>query len=260
VDRYLSKVRPDHVVNAVRPGGDFAAGHREMFETIVVGTHNLLAASAAAGCQRFVQFGSAAEYGDCDGAIDESLAPMPQTAFGGAKAAATMLSLAAGRTGAMASVVLRPFMVYGPRDVPTRLVPTIARSALDGTELALTSPGYRRDWVFVADVADACVAALSGGADGQVVNLGTGLDHDSTDVVRLVERITGRSLTVRLGAFAPRPWDRAKWSASTARARMLLGWEARTMLEEGLRKTLAWARETAPASRSARAAAPGLRN
>lgn len=258
VDRYFSRVRPDRVVNAVRPSGDFRTDHRQMFETIVLGTHNLLAAGTAAECERFVQFGSASEYGGCDAPIDESVAPMPETAFGGAKAAATMMCLAAARTGTMASVVLRPFMVYGPRDVPSRLVPTIVRSALDGTELRLTPPGYRRDWVFVADVANACVTALGGGADGHVVNLGTGVDHDNGDLVRIVERITGRDLRVRQGAFAPRLWDRPRWVAATTRARTLLGWEAQTTLEEGLRKTLAWARGAAPTSRSADAAAAGL--
>lgn len=259
VERYFSRVRPHHVVNAVRPGGGLGATQRQLFETIVAGTHHLLTAGTAAGCERFVQVGSASEYGRCDEAIDESLAPMPQTAFGGAKAAATMLCLAAGRSGAMASVVVRPFMVYGPRDVPTRLVPTILRSALDGTELRLTPPGYRRDWVFAADVANACVAALSGGADGHVVNLGTGVDRDNEDLVRIVERATGRKLRVCAGAYVPRPWDRPRWLAATIKARALLGWEAQTTLEEGLRKTLAWARDAAPVPGSAQVTAPGLR-
>lgn len=243
IEAYFSKARPDLVLNAVRPSGDYRSGHREMFETIVAGTHNLLQASAGAGCERFVQLGSASEYGGCDALIDEALAPIPESAFGGAKAAATMLCLAQGRSGAMASAVLRPFMVYGPRDVPTRLVPTIIRSAFDGTELQLTPAGNRRDWVFVSDVADACIAALGGGADGHVVHLGTGVDHDNEDLVALVQRLTGREIRVSAGAFAPRPWDRPSWVAATAKARALLGWEARTSLAEGLRRTIASAQD-----------------
>jgi dolichol-phosphate mannosyltransferase len=241
VDRFFERVRPDDVINAVRPAGDFRADHEQMYDTVVHGTHNLLGGAARAGCARFVQFGSASEYGQSNRALSELQAPAPETAFGGAKAAATMLCLAAGHSDSLATVVLRPFMVYGPRDVSTRLVPTIIRSALDDSELALTPVGFRRDWVFVRDVADAAVPALSGAADGQVVNLGTGVDRANEELVGIVERLTGRSLRLRVGAIEPRPWDRPSWAADTSCARRLLGWEAATTLEDGLRETLEWA-------------------
>jgi nucleoside-diphosphate-sugar epimerase len=244
LDRLLSKVRPDYVVNAVRYRDDSRAGRRAMFETLVTGTQNLLGSAAASACRRFVQLGSSAEYGARETPMDETMAPSPTTAFGKAKVRASMLCLAAGRNAEMATVVLRPFMVYGPRDVPTRLVPTAIRAALTGAELALTPPGQRRDWVFVSDVGDGCLRALGGGADGEIVNLGTGTEHANEEVVDIVARASGRRMKLNVGALAPRAWDTRRWVAATEKARSLLGWEASTPLEAGIRQTLSWAEAT----------------
>jgi nucleoside-diphosphate-sugar epimerase len=208
-----------------------------MVNALVLGVHHLLDAAAAAGCRRFIQLGSATEYGACDVPLEERMAPGPSSPFGAAKATASMLCLRAGRRRTMATVVLRPFAVYGPGDHPARLIPTALRAALEGAALPLTPTGYRRDWVFVSDVAEGCVRALAGGADGEVVNLGSGVQHTNEEVIGTIEHVTGCPVQVRAGAVVPRPWDRRSWVASTDKARALLGWEARTSLAEGIRRT-----------------------
>jgi nucleoside-diphosphate-sugar epimerase len=214
-----------------------------MVETHVLGTERLLDAAAATGCARFIQLGSSTEYGPSDLPHDEDQRLAPTSLYGATKAASSLLGLARAHSGLLPVAVLRPFAVYGPWDRPGGLVPSAIRAALDGSPLPLTGPGLRRDWVFVDDVADACLRALDGRADGEVVNVGTGTQTANEEIVRAVEETTARSIDVRPGSLEPRPWDAPTWVASTGKAKALLGWEANAPIGEGLSRTVAWTLE-----------------
>jgi UDP-glucose 4-epimerase len=242
--RVLDTARPTHVVNLARHRSeDSAADRARMMQTNVIGTSSLLEAAIAVGCRRFVQIGSPMEYGPSNHPLDEADPPAPRTLFGATKAASTLLCVATARSGRLATCVLRPFMVYGPRDKPGRLVPTAIRAALTGSPLPLTHAGLRRDWVFVEDVVAAFLLALGGGADGEVVNVGTGVQWENQEVVGMIEAATGQEIDVRPRPMEPRPWDSRSLLASTQKARALLGFEARATLAEGIRRTVAWTRE-----------------
>lgn len=187
-------------------------------------------------CRAVVRLGSSTEYAPHDGPMDERTPLRPKGYFGATKAAGSLLVTAAAEARALRAVVLRAFQVYGPGDHPARLVPSALRSARTGAVLPLTAPGMRRDWVHVDDVVDACVRAALADAlpGGQVLNLGTGCQTANEELVALVERVSGRSVTVDIGAHPGRSWDTRSWVCDPSLAADLLGWEARIGLEDGL--------------------------
>jgi UDP-glucose 4-epimerase len=92
-----------------------------------------------------------------------------------------------------------------------------------------------RDYIYVADLVDALLAAGASDADG-VVNIGT---EEETSVLAIVERLAELH-----GPDAPEPefadarlGEIARSCLDAGRARELLGWEARTPIREGLRLT-----------------------
>jgi nucleoside-diphosphate-sugar epimerase len=149
-----------------------------------------------------------------------------------------LLTIAAAAERHIRAVVLRAFQVYGPLDHPRRLVPALLGAARTGDVLPLTGPGRRRDWVYVDDVVDACLLAADahGLPPGQVLNIGTGIDTTNEDVVTLVEKVSGRSVRVDVGAHPGRSWDAATWVCDPSRAQALLGWESQVALADGLRR------------------------
>ncbi|HEX2273991.1 MAG TPA: NAD(P)-dependent oxidoreductase [Acidimicrobiales bacterium] len=187
-------------------------------------------------CRAVVRLGSSTEYARSDGPMDETTPLRPRGFFGATKAAGSLLVTAAAAERGVRAVVLRAFQVYGPLDHSDRLVPRALRAARTGEVLPLTGPGLRRDWVFVADVVEACVRAAH--ADhlpaGQVLNVGTGRQVANEELVEDVRRVTGRPVTVAEGACAPREWDTGSWVCDPSLARHLLGWDAKAALEEGL--------------------------
>ena len=196
-------------------------------------------------CRAVVRLGSSTEYGPADGPMDESTPLRPQSFFGTTKAAGSLLVTAAAAVHGVRATVLRAFQVYGPRDHPGRLVPTVLRAARTGEGVALTAPGMRRDWIHVDDVVEACVRAVL--ADhlpaGQVLNIGTGRQVANEELVAVVERVSGRPVRVAVGAHPGRSWDTGSWVCDPSQTADLLGWEAKVDLEDGLARC--WAAETA---------------
>ena len=111
--------------------------------------------------------------------------------------------------------------VYGT-DYPTR----------DGTAV--------RDYVHVADIADAHVRALEVDVTGaETLNLGTGAGYSVLDVVEAARRVTGRAIPTM--ACPRRPGDPPELVAAVGRAGRLLGWQPqRSGLEEILVSAWQW--------------------
>jgi UDP-glucose 4-epimerase len=139
---------------------------------------------------------------------------------------------------------LRLTNVYGPRqflrDARQGVLGLFIRQAMDGDEIQLFGGGGQmRDPIFVDDVVDALLrAGLSDGADGQAMNLGS---HPVSlrAIAETLLKLTGRGSLREI----PFPKDRAtidigSYYGDYQRATVLLGWQPRTALEEGLRRTI----------------------
>ena len=157
------------------------------------------------------------------------------------KAAAALLCQQFSARNRVPTVVLRFFTVYGPWQDATRFVPSVVRAALTGGRVRLTRPGVVHDWIYVGDVVDACLRAVTAtGVEGEILNIATGTATPNEDVVRLVEVLRGAPIGRDEEAFPERPWDSEWWVADVSKAQRLLKWRAPTSLREGLERTLEW--------------------
>lgn len=242
----LLRIRPDAVVNAVRaprPGG--ASDLQAMLSANVAAAAHLMLGARPAGCRRFVQIGSSTEYAPEAGPISEERPLRPVTTHGATKAAASLVCRSLASDLGVGLAVLRPFQVYGPGDQPQHLVPQAIRASLEARHLRL-SPLGRRDWVYVDDVAEACLRALVSDRDQLEVNIGSGRQWTNAQLVTRVGAATGAPVPVVLDESAGRAWDRGDWVADVRRARETLGWEPRHDLDAGLAATVAWERSQPP--------------
>jgi UDP-glucose 4-epimerase len=135
-------------------------------------------------------------------------------------------------------------------DPETHLIPNVLAAALGqrpavdvfGTDYPTADGTAIRDYVHVADIADAHVRALDATLDDRTpvaVNLGTGAGHSVREVVEAARRVTGRPVAV---AERPRrPGDPPELVAAVGRAAEVLGWRAsQSSLEELLDSAWRW--------------------
>lgn len=129
----------------------------------------------------------------------------------------------------------RPFLVYGPGEASTRLIPSVARALVEGRPVALGRGLAIRDFIHVEDVAEALVRLVETDRPGPI-DLGTGRAMAVADVARLLGHLAGRPDLVHIGAGP----DRAEAPRLVADPRSLrqLGAAARISLEVGLEEAL----------------------
>jgi NAD dependent epimerase/dehydratase len=217
---------------------------RDVVETNVVGTLNVLGAARRAEVERVVCVSTSEVYGTPEGdVITERDRLNAQSPYAASKIAADQLALSFHRSFETPVGVVRPFNTYGPRQSARAVIPTILTQALTGGELALGSLHPVRDFLYVEDtVAGLLAFAAWEGAPGSLLHIGTGEGVTVEDVVRVAGEIVGRELDVRLDEQRVRPdaSEVQRLVCDASAARELLGWEPRVTLREGLERTAEW--------------------
>lgn len=220
--------------------GESVANPAKYQENNVVGSTLLIDALMAAGVPRIVFSSTAAVYGDPERTpIEESAPTQPVNPYGESKLAVDRALGERCAGGALAAVSLRYFNVAGAyagkgerHTTETHLVPIALDVALGRRpHLAIYGDDYPtpdgtciRDYIHVADIADAHLLALDNCVAGRhdVFNLGNGNGASVKQVITAVESVTGREVPVRVEGR--RVGDPAVLVASAQRAREVLGW------------------------------------
>ena len=148
---------------------------------------------------------------------------MPATLYGSCKHALQEVLQAFARQKGMSAAWGRVFFTYGPHEHPARLVPSVVGRLLYRRAGAVHGRWQRRDFLFVADVADAFVALLASEVSGPV-NIASGVPVTVHDLIRdIAIRLDGEAL-LRFGARPAAPGDPDMLSADVTRLRDELGW------------------------------------
>jgi UDP-glucose 4-epimerase len=212
----------------------------DYWHTNVGGTLALLEAMRAVDCRRIVFSSTAATYGEPESApIREDAPTRPTNTYGASKLAVDHMLTSYAVAHDFAAVSLRYFNVAGAayglgerHAVETHLIP-LALQVAAGQRDSLTVFGDDyptpdgtciRDYVHVADLADAHLLALPAPAPGEhrIYNLGNGTGFSVQEVVDAVREVTGHPLPVVVGER--RSGDPAQLVASSDRIRADLGW------------------------------------
>jgi UDP-glucose 4-epimerase len=143
--------------------------------------------------------------------------------------------------------ILRYGDVYGPHMSENFVIPRFVRQALEGKTNTVNGDGSQfRNYVYVDDLADAHLAALSGDAENEVFNLKGPEPITIRRIAEAVRDLLGAPFTVEGGPLEP--GDYAGRVISGEKAKRALGWEATTSFSEGLGRYVDWFTRTATSS------------
>jgi nucleoside-diphosphate-sugar epimerase len=134
--------------------------------------------------------------------------------------------------------------VYGPGEVPGKyrnVIPNFIWWALHKQPLPITGTGEEtRDFTFVEDIVDGTLRmGVVKEAVGEAVNLASETETRVIDLANWINEITGNEAGI---AFKPiRDWDKVvKRRASIEKAGKILGYEPKTDMKTGLKRTYEW--------------------
>ncbi|HEX2072494.1 MAG TPA: UDP-glucose 4-epimerase GalE [Geodermatophilus sp.] len=241
----LADVRPEAVLHFAARSlvGESQVRPEIYWDTNVCGSLALLEAMRAVDCRRIVFSSTAATYGEPEQVpIREDAPTRPTNTYGASKLAVDAMLTSYAVAHGFAAVSLRYFNVAGAayglgerHTTETHLIP-IALQVAAGQREALTVYGGDyptpdgtciRDYIHVADLAEAHLLALPAPAPGEhrIYNLGNGTGFSVQQVVDAVREVTGHPVPVVVGER--RAGDPAQLVASSERIREELGWKPR---------------------------------
>jgi nucleoside-diphosphate-sugar epimerase len=231
---------------AAQPGVrlSWSAGFGEYASHNILATQRLLDACAAASRPpRVVYASSSSVYGQAARyPTTEDDLPQPHSPYGVTKLAAEHLCGLYAANHGLATVSLRYFTVYGPRQRPDMAMHRLIEAALHQHDFTLFGDGSaRRDFTYVGDVVAANLAAGTADvASGSVLNVAGGGDITMADLLDLVGEVVGRPVpVVRQG---PQPGDVDRTGGTIERAATLLGWSPAVDVRAGVERQVEWHR------------------
>ncbi len=130
-----------------------------------------------------------------------------------------------------------------PATVWRNVTPTFVWKALHREALPVENGGIAsRDFIFVEDMARGLIACAQRGAAGETYNLASGVETTILELASTINELTGNPTPIAL--TPARPWDRSgKRFGDPTKAKEELGFVAGVSLQEGLERTVAWARQ-----------------
>jgi nucleoside-diphosphate-sugar epimerase len=134
---------------------------------------------------------------------------------------------------------------YGPRENESHAIIALIYKAIRMMDpYTIWGDGQQeRDFTYVEDIVHGTILASERVFNGNTINLGTGKKHKLIDVAETIfSLVDWKPTKIKFEPSMPvGPLSRA---LDNTRARELLGWEPRFSLEQGLRKTIEWYKQT----------------
>lgn len=193
--------------------------------------------------RRVVVTGTCEEYGNGPVPFDESQREVAVSPYSWSKICTTHLAQLYHHIFELPTVVVRPFLTYGPLQINNMLIPAAIRAALRNQPLETTPGAQTRDLIYVTDVAEGMLAAASAPhAAGNIFNLGSGIETPVAVLVRLIYQLCESRAAPRIGARPYRPGETMHFFCSPARAQRHLHWQPTVSLRDGLQRTIDWFR------------------
>jgi GDP-L-fucose synthase len=256
-ERLFGEYQPQVVIHAAAAVGGIGANERNpgffFYANMLMGLH-IVEACRRCQTEKLVVLGTICSYPRLtpipfcedklwDGYPEEITAP-----YGIAKKALLVQCQTYRQQYGLNSVFLLPVNLFGPRDhfdpENSHVVPSLIRRFVEAKErgsdtVVIWGDGTAtREFLYAEDAAEGIVLAAACYDRPEPVNLGTGVETSIRELAETIARLTG--FTGRIAWDSSRPNGQPRRCLDVSKAEREFDFRARTNLEEGLRRTLAW--------------------
>jgi GDP-L-fucose synthase len=250
VQAFLAATKPDYIYVAAAKVGGIQANNTYraefLYQNLMIEA-NLIHGAHLAGVQRMMFLGSSCIYPKLapQPLKEDSLLTGPLEAtnepYAIAKIAGIKLCEAYNQQYGRQYISAMPTNLYGPNDnydlQTSHVLPALIRKTHEAkqrgdAELVVWGSGTPlREFLYVDDLADACVHLMERGYDGPLVNIGVGHDVTIRELAETVMQVVGFAGRITFDATKPDGTPRKLMDVGRLNG---LGWQARTGLREGI--------------------------
>ena len=244
VEKLIAKIQPDlifHLAGIINQKTDFNS-ILEVFSINFDITKNLILALNDYEYDLFINTGSGNEYGDIMSPFKETDREEPNSPYSAAKVAATHFCSMISYVYDKPIISIRPFLVYGPKQILRALIPSLIYSGIENKTLLLTSCEQTRDFIFIDDVVNVYISLAKNVKKVEnmgIFNVGTGKEFKILTAVNLVKR-KFRNAKFLIGEKEYRHGESMQSICSIEKINKTIGWLPKFSLEEGINATIEW--------------------
>lgn len=221
----------------------------ETMKVNLIGTYNILEALKNHSLERFIYFSTSEVYGPYVFRADEERKTTQGSVsvlrwnYSVSKLAGEHLAYSYFTERGLPLVVVRPFNIYGPRQIGEGAVHKFVVNAIQNRDLIIYGDGTQiRAWCYIDDLVDAVLKTLvEAKAVGSIINIGN--PNGTITVLGLAEKIIELSQSKSKIVFKKRNYPDVELRVpNIEKARKLLGHIPKSGLDEGLKRTIEWYR------------------
>jgi dTDP-glucose 4,6-dehydratase len=207
----------------------------------ILGTHILLETARTKGIERFIHVSTDEVYGSSTELHSEDSKLAPTNPYSASKAGAELLVQSYITSFRFPAIITRGNNVYGPKQYPEKVIPKFILRLFQGLRCQIQGSGEQsRSFLYVEDVAEAFDIILHKGEIG-IYNIGSDEECNILNLAKLLNReILGEDGEVE--HVEDRAFNDIEYNIDYSKLKAL-GWNKKTSLEEGLRKTIRWYRD-----------------
>ncbi|MHC4123668.1 MAG: GDP-L-fucose synthase family protein [Planctomycetota bacterium] len=260
IKRMYDNMRPDIVIHLAAVVGGIGANREHpgkfFYENLMMGIQ-LIEEGRVRNIEKLVAIGTVCAYPKFtpvpfkedniwDGYPEETNAP-----YGLAKKMLLVQSQAYRQEYGFDSIFLLPVNLYGPKDnfeaTSSHVIPALIKKCVDAIE---AGQGYiecwgtgsaSREFIYAADAAEGILLATELYNEPEAINIGAGFEITIKELAEKIAKLTGFKGEIRWDSSKPDGQPRRRLDVS--RAKKLLGFEAKTSFDEGLKATIEWYRK-----------------
>ncbi|OGQ18306.1 MAG: epimerase [Deltaproteobacteria bacterium RIFCSPHIGHO2_02_FULL_40_11] len=219
-------------------------------EVNLLGTYHALKASSEMGVKLFLNCSTSEVYGPMifdanEGDLThQGPATIPRWSYAVSKLAGDHLSFSFRKETNLPVVVVRPFNIYGPRQIGEGAIQHFAKNALRHNDLIVRGDGTQiRSWCYVSDCVNVLIACLSDEkAIGNIFNIGN--PASTISILELAKKIKEISHSKSKIVFQEHQFTDVRLRVpSIKKAQEILGYRPKVDIEEGLMKAIEWYKE-----------------
>lgn len=258
VDKYISKIKPDIIFHLA---ADATEGRSQFTPFSAVDRNlgaymNLIVPAIKNGLKKMILTSSMSVYGSQQVPFNEKMLPQPEDIYGISKASMEASTKVLSQVYGFKYVIIRPHNVYGPKqnlsDPYRNVIGIFINRLLQGKNFFLYGDGeQKRAFSYIDDVIPPMAkAAFNVKCENKIINIGSdsavSLNHLANTILKLYFKSDKIPPKFKPKYFPARPQEVKYAYCSHNVAKQLLGYKAKTSLNEGVEKMIDWAKKMGP--------------
>ena len=243
-EKSIKEIQPEiifHLAGIIDTGLNKEAINK-VFSLNLEVTKNLLIALNAYNYELFINTGSGNEYGNTEPPFTEIHHVNPISPYSAAKIAQTYFCNMVSNVYDKPIITVRPFLIYGPKQISRSLIPSLIYSGIEKKSLSLTPCEQTRDFIFIEDVVDAFISLAQNFnrvKDLGIFNVGSGKDTQILKIVNIIEKEI-KNTNFLVGKKPYRPGETMHHYASIDKIKNTINWSPKWSIEKGINATVEW--------------------